>query len=387
MKNIKDALTGIEQAAHSETLGSPIIENISDPPTYFVGLLLRGIAGFEWSEGDRSAWQVNVIYKSVRFLIKDWKRSTWLISTVNHSSKTHDIARQLQRKIRKACEIMDKALSPELKQMVEVENFFVKNSYNRIRSLYEFFRNETEKALQEKENAIPKYNKDQIPEEIFDNGESNINLIAIMRIDPYFLAKNKAFYNTCSMVDFFFSYTELLFDILFAFNSTKTMTYHQFRNLSWKERFNIATNNKISKNPEIEKLYRKLLYVKDTWRDIVLHGFAGEEALLVPLNGVGLVPISYELTSRTAHLSPTSSEESIRQVLEVFLAFDNWVKNDLDIQYAVLYGESDLEIPFQLERLNEIRSWMTSRGDFENALFIETEMREQWMERFLEGYY
>jgi hypothetical protein len=97
-----------------------------------------------------------------------------------------------------------------------------------------------------------------------------------------------ASYNACAMIAFFFSYTDLIFDILFALSLHPTMSFQEFRLRSWRERFNIVLP--MAQNRHLSQMYQQLLRMKQIWRDVPLHGFGGNAALLVPVPGLGLIP-------------------------------------------------------------------------------------------------
>jgi hypothetical protein len=120
------------------------------------------------------------------------------------------ILRSIQRNT-----ILHLGLEPELKKQVEAKNFALKNSYDHVRSLYDYFRGQVEDALNDLEevNAREPTANDEFVEKINQK---------------------------CAMIAFFFSYADLIFDTLFALSLHPTMSFQEFRARSWRERFTIV---------------------------------------------------------------------------------------------------------------------------------------------------
>jgi hypothetical protein len=130
-------------------------------------------------------------------------------------------------------------------------------------------------------------------------------------------------------------------------------------------------------------MYQQLLHTKQIWRDVPLHGFGGLAALLVPVPGLGLIPTSFESISTTAHFSHTPiREKNARQMLELVSSFDAWLAENESTRYAVLYAQSGPEIPFNQERIEEIRTWMSSPEAFKKTLNNEKSYRQYLLDHY-----
>lgn len=364
-----------------------MITSILSPPTYIVSLLMSGVAGFRRFAGEKSSWEVYARYKNVRFRIRDWKRSTWSIDASEDTTETRKLALGLKGTIENAGKILEDAIAPALQKKVQDKNFFLLNSYHMIRPIYEYFRVQVSSMLQEQEKGKPvsevrshaELKKNDHMTAIPDHGKPTLVRDKHLEESWNRIIKHMGAlsHNTGAMVAFFFSYLELLFDILLAFDPRQTMTFREFRNLTWSERF--CTVLPVATDKKIAQIYQWLLEIKRGTRDVLLHGFGGDQALLVPLSGFGLVPVLSEALSGSLHFSwPFPfSEDDARRAIEVFSAFDDWASKDRVAQYALLYAESGFEIPFEQERLDEIRQWMSSPEDFQEALREEAEMRDR----------
>ena len=149
------------------------------------------------------------------------------------------------------------------------------------------------------------------------------------------------------------------------------MTLHDFQEQAWRERF--KTVFPVNKDKDIGRIYRNLLEIRDGWRNVIEHGFRSkEESLLIPLLGLGLVPISYTNASKAIHFALTPSPKNgIQEALDVFLAFDTWIANNQRTACIVLFAQYSNSIPLIEQRLQEIRKWIHSPETLKRALFGE----------------
>ena len=188
-------------------------------------------------------------------------------------------------------------------------------------------------------------------------------------------------HNASAMIAFFFSYTELLFDVLFALDEGRGMTYSKFRQLDWAERFKkvlpVATERSLG------SVYEQLLDIKRTNRNTLFHGFGGESALLVRLAPVGLIPVSYDVLKKSILFSWHPVEESnARMILENCQAFDEWVLRYDRAWYAYTYAASTFEIPFDSKQVKRINGWMSSRQEFLKALEEESQRLDYMLDQY-----
>lgn len=229
-----------------------------------------------------------------------------------------------------------------------------------------------------------------------------------------------ASYNACAMVSFFFSYTEFLMNTLHIFypvaalpkkpkkslfysfsnmlswirrirttsktswakTPTANMTLHDFQERSWRERFNAVFPVKNDK--ELARIYRKLLEIRDGWRNVIEHGFRSEkEALLIPLPGLGLIPISYTNASKAIHFAITPSPKNgIQEALDAFLAFDTWATDNQRTACIITFTQHSDVIPLMEKRLQEIREWMSSLDVLKEALKAEEDELQSWLDHY-----
>jgi hypothetical protein len=234
LTRVHAALTGVEedQAPESTSGHYSLLSHLVTPPSYFVYLLLRTVGFRSYQMDDKSEWQFHVRYRGTAFCILDWKATAWSIEgkeTLLSGQGNEEIqgkAESLRRRIENASRRLDDILEPELKKQVVAKNFALQNSYDHVRSLYDYFRGQVEDALNDLEEAIRRETTSS--DEFVEKFNQQLELERI------------ASYNACAMIAFFFSYTDLIFDTLFALSLHSTMSFQEFRALSWRERFLIV---------------------------------------------------------------------------------------------------------------------------------------------------
>ena len=374
MSKLTRALTGITQDTNSTRLplvASPIISKLVDPPTYVVQMLLCGFAGLEWSRGDKAAWEVELDFKNVPFTVSDWRRSSWSIYCSKNTCQTRPVAEELQRKLASAGRLLNQMLRPEFQSQVDGGEFYIKNSFRLVRRPYEHFRQILESELLNLEE--PRNSGDRITAKTASSLADQFN--TIIRLEEVIS------HTASAMIAFFFSYTELLFDVLFAFKEDRGISYLEFRQLTWAERFKRALP--VSTDRELSVLYDRLLTVKRTTRDVVFHGYGGEPALLIPSGNLGLIPVSYEVLTDSALFSwiPVGRSDA-QEILASCQTFDDWVASDDRAWYAYKYAESCFEIPFGSASVERVKNWMSSRDDFVEALEEEGIAQDYLMEQY-----
>ena len=170
-------------------------------------------------------------------------------------------------------------------------------------------------------------------------------------------------------------------DALFAFKADRRLSYLEFRKLTWDERF--KTVFPVQSDSEIKEIYEHLRSLRKRVRDEVLHGLGGRPALLVPYGFLGLVPLSSNNLREHVHYSwqPVTSEEA-SEIVRLLSQFEAWTEKTDSVWYVVRFMQCGFEIPFELTRVEEVQSWMTSRQEFEIALEKETGRRDYLLEQY-----
>jgi len=360
MSNADLVIEKIRRVFHEvEDIGEPIAypvrieDKICDPPSYMVRLVLR-MSDFKlWGPEEKVTWLSYLRYRDVGFEVRDWKRSTWTINAESGDESARNAARELKSKILAAARILDSHLAAGFREEVESGRFFVDNTYLKVRNTYEHFKQE--------------YLRD---EEQSSRGGSLGELMTVAMEEM-----SRRGYNGCAAVAFYFSAMEVLFDVFFAFGNQE-VDYVTFKNKKgsgwdWKKRFKHVLP--VRGRPDLAEIYRRLLRIKRSIRDRVLHGMGGEESILVSVPRLGLLPISYK------HLDPIDglgwvllSNEAFSDVPAAFNEFDTWLSENQPWANQVLYAESMLAIPLFGRRRDEILKAM-SEPNFGDWIHAEQE--------------
>ena len=379
---INSALTGIVQGSGPSSPTQrlyPIASRLTSPPSYLVRMLLCGLAKLNWYSGDKSSWEVPLEFKGVQFLLSDWKRSSWSIFSYSDTCDARNAAKQLESKIASACSLLDSVLHQELRGEVENGQFYLKNSLLLVRKPYEYFREALNEELLELDEIRARpinWNPDPERDKAMASSSGGVTVTLLSSVSDHFnneiRVKRAVSHNACAMIAFFLSYTEFLFDVLFAFDEGRSMSYVDFRRLSWAERFKRTLP--VSADSALREIYNRLLAMKRTVRDKVLHGYGDESTLLVPFGGIGLIPMTFSVLEDSVAFSWFPVQESdANEVLEVCESFDDWVESNDQSWYALRFAQYALNIPFEPSAVQRVRGWMSSRDDFEAELVALSE--------------
>ena len=282
-ERLKQALKGIKEdlsPTDLPELASPLMAKLTDPPTYIVQMLLCSIAGFKSSREDKATWAIEVEFEGVQFKVRDWKRSTWSICSTVDTPHIRETANALHRKLISAGSLMNQIMRPNLLQQVNNGQFYIKNSFSSARRPYEYFRDvlsaELLRLTETPNKPIaeePNLETDQstVPEEIKNSGiKITLDRAFTDYVNKLIQLEEVISHNASAMIAFFFSYTELLFDVLFAFEENRGITYLKFRQLDWAERF--KTVLPVSTDHSLRSIYEQLLDIRRTTRNTLFHG-------------------------------------------------------------------------------------------------------------------
>ena len=359
------ALRGVEDASGDDEWlqlassggGATIHKRIASPRSYFMRVTLA-ISGFQLIRGaeDKSLWQAALKFEGRRFWLVDWKATTWSIACESGDADAIASCRKLLKKLLNAANLINKELSEQLRQKAADDGFFIHNPHPQVFQTYKHFRDRVDE--------LSKPSGEKKRRAAGDAGE------IITRAWNEGLALG---YNAAAMVAFFFSYMELSMDVMLAFQRPRAKTLSEFRQLTWAERCALVFP---MQDPTFRRMYPQLREWKKSVRDEALHGFGGAERVLVPLEGIGLVPISYKDLDEMLHSFMGLSPDEAREAVKLFDEFVEWLYSCPSTMYAALYMKRAKPIPFHEKRLAELRSHMTSKKDFGEMLDEEDKFEE-----------
>jgi len=150
----------------------------------------------------------------------------------------------------------------------------------------------------------------------------------------------------------------------------QSIDYFAFRNMKWRER--VCHVLPVGTDPELGKLHSRLLRIKYEVRDRMLHGLGGQESILLPTPGLGLVPLSFEhIDSMNMFSWVPFSEEVLEDVPNAFDELDDWLTSHQPWRDYVMLAKSMLPIPLFGDRRQEILDALGE--DFEDWIHSEQE--------------
>jgi hypothetical protein len=360
---------GVEDAGDPVSCRVRLEDGIIDPPSYMAKMALVLGGRFKWYKShEKSGWQVYVRYKGISYSLEDWKNYSWSISAETGDAETVLGASELKKKIAGAAKRMGRIVAEYGSQRLRSGQFFILNNYPKIRNACYHFRYHIQSEQESRKKREASYRKPKAVEKLVDRLNESIASDTRIAVAGY------------AMVGLYFSSLEVLFDVMFAFGERQT-EYVTFRRLSWAKRFKTVLPP--SSTPELARLYQRLLALKQNYRDTIFHGLGGDESLLIPLPGAGLVPISYETLTRSIHFRPTMMDvEFALEALHLSDEFDAWLESTTPYSHHLEFARFGFPIPLYGERLDEVKDAMAGPRDFtewlEEQATIEDYLREQY---------
>ncbi|MCL5770896.1 MAG: hypothetical protein M1479_01280 [Actinobacteria bacterium] len=336
---------------------SSFSQKIYDPPSYIIDILFFNVLGcIDFGPFDKIRWHTYFSYKNVTFLIHDYKFGSTTIRYENNDSSKASVLKELLKKIQIASKLIDKELRTFLEEEIAKENFYIRNSYANLKSIYDFYKDKYIKTR--KRIANLSQDKKSFSKDFNDSINKELRL------------ERECQYYMFSVVLSFFSLSEFLLISLLCF-SEKKVNYIEFKNLSWDERFIKIFN--IDSNKTICKIYNELLEIRKEYRNPLSHGiWAQYEHLLVPLKNHGLLPISYEIIGKNM-IFGIDKGISMNKVLNTFNIFFKYLNSDQFYRMVVRYLEFSFPIPFDKNRIKHIKKFMDDEDKFEEYLIRRDE--------------
>ena len=359
-KKLELAMAGIEpyrpDGQNSVYTFSNISTGNTHPPAYIVAFVFLAMLKFEnYGSAEKVWWHTYFKYKNVPFLIRDYKFGSWSLESKDDIESAKKLVPEVEGKIRRASRYADKLLEAEFKKVIQKGEFYIHNAYRKLRDAYEFYRTETEIAL----DIVTKHHEKR-------SAEKPDTHRAVQLHNESLDLQTRLVYRSVPLMTSFFSLLEFIVDVFFAFEQIH-LSFFEFRNLSWQDRFKKVIP--LESGSDYIRLYEKLVGIKSQYRNPLAHGLTNESALLVPFPFAGLVPISYEHLSKSIHFGYVQiSAKSIQELLNSFGEFLNRMSDEEPFCYYMLYMESGFSIPVAKEDVSSIRAMMTDPDHFEQYL-------------------
>ncbi len=353
-KKINSALYGINvaQSWPDETDYISFDSRETDPPGYMIKMVLYRLYGKRLPRGgDKSEWALPIEYQGHTFVITDYRRYSW---NIYGHSEGRRLVPSLKKKIISAANLLNKFISQEAKSHFEHDDLFLQNHYHRTLALYNHFYEATTSLLAEDDAAHKQKKKRK------DSRLEGIATILNAEIRRHQMIER----NLIATAIFFFSLTEVLFDICFALGDRRNVSYKQYRESDWSDRFKSVFD--VSKKSNISKLYTDLIAVRRYYRNIPVHA---SPEFFFHLKDFGLIPSDYAALSSPHMSEPLGFRpETAISVLQLFDAALKLFNNGGVAGFAKIYAAYDLAIPISIQAAAEVKRFMTSKKVFKTEM-------------------
>lgn len=318
-------------------------DRITSPNSYLVKMIFTWLTGERLEEGYyRSDWIISLKYRGFTWLLEDDEASAWYIYGEESASQDAEI---LIKKITSAAKIMNQYVSEVAKNEINRNEFLLINHFDRINSFYQLFRFETELLIRER-------NEPEIEPSKFAN---------LFRSRAGYQKKIEA--NVTAAIFFFFSLTEIILDCCYSLGERYGLTFNDFRNTSWSERFK---NYFPVGGGEFNTVFTQLLEIRDANRNAFAHA---EPIFMLWFDRVGWIPRDVRDLHRP--IMGTFNVITEKEAKIIFDTFDRaltFIKRDPFGQYVSLYVQSGLPIQMIEDNVRELRNEMTSLEDFADEI-------------------
>jgi hypothetical protein len=187
-----------------------IIRGVNNPPAYMVQILLLNVLGLKnLGPGEKTRCQTPFKFKGLRFMVRDSKFG-WAIDSDAAKERAGPLALELRAKIERGTAALDRILHPYLNRQVKKGQFFLKNEYGRLRSLYEFHKKKARTASTALRMSNEAY-------KVARHSGSNFIRAAVKQLNKEFRYQREISNYSFAMVVAFFSMQEHILDAFYAF--------------------------------------------------------------------------------------------------------------------------------------------------------------------------
>lgn len=409
-----------------------------DPPVYIVRLIFIDILKLkDYGKMDRVWWHTYFRFQGYDFKIRDYKFGSWTLEvnceekyiirkeikpgiffeTIDEDSDLYKVSLLILSKLKKAAKILIPYFKNEYLDDSKIENYYIYNTYEKLESIYLFFKNRLELALQKYNSLLVKkdntnfrkklkiehkvgtplrdiiqdigdplsklLNEFNFSQKLIENHNNEIEdgkVKGFIIYDRYAViieeAEKEISNFSFALITIFFSILEFILEIFYLFQNRK-IGLKDFKSKSWDFKFKYIFP--IQNDKGIKKLYDAFREIKSKYRNPLSHGLLNEINYLIPVPLYGLKPISYEYLTDKIHYRdiPIKKEDAI-QLKNNFDDFLNYIKKITPYNYYVLFLKFGFPVPIKEDKIKELKSEMTSieefleylmdRSEYENAI-------------------
>ncbi len=404
-----------------------------DPPVYIVRLIFIDILKLkDYGKMDRVWWHTYFRFQGYDFKIRDYKFGSWTLEvnceekyiirkeikpgiffeTIDKDSDLYKVSLLILSKLKKAAKVLIPYFKNEYLDDSKIENYYIYNTYDKLESIYLFFKNKLELALQKYNSLLAKkdntnfrkklkiVHKEETPlrDVIQDIGDPLFKLLkefnfpqkmienhnneieagkvkGLITYDRYAVIIEEAEKNisnfSFALVTIFFSTLEFILEIFYLFQN-RTIGIKDFKSMSWESKFKYIFS--IQDDKGIKKLYDAFREIKSKYRNPLSHGLLNEINYLIPVPLYGLKPISYEyLTDEIHYRDIQIKKKDAIQLKNNFDDFLSYIKKITPYNYYTLFLKFGFPVPIKEDKIKELKNKMTSIEEFLDYLMDRSE--------------
>lgn len=345
------------------------------PAPYMVFLTLVYGLGFNFvlRPYEKMAWLIPITFNGLPMCIGHQKFGLWIVAA--NQDEAHRILPELFARLRKAEQVTERILQPEVEKRIRAGQITVDNQFFWTRDRYLFFRQRAIKAYTSKRPLRSKTRK--------------VNwgpIKAVTTFSDPFKSQREGFYFASAAVDAYFSHLEHVLVLLLPFSGFRQDRddLQAYIRKFWTDKFKRIFD--LSKNEKARKLYEELREVKERLRNSVAHGGfeKGIASLFVHFKEIGAAPATLSTHPNNKglfRLFPIQ-EMDFEKACHIFDEADCLLKED-ESRYGYKYAETGLPVAFSVQAISSYEDAMKSDKSFnslmkKNIAFLDVYENMDW---------
>ena len=179
-----------------------------------------------------------------------------------------------------------------MKDQINQGNYYLNNAYLKLFNFYEFYKKQVESAIIASEEEQKRAANIKASAKLKSTSGKDLQEYLSKILTAGRSNEPEITYFLFSLTTVFFSLTEFVFEALYAFEHPK-LTKEEFKEKNWYERFTIFFP--LDQDKTITKLYQSFIDMKRNFRNPLTHELSDEAGILIPIQGIGLIPLSFAL--------------------------------------------------------------------------------------------
>ncbi|MDQ6865861.1 MAG: hypothetical protein M3044_18790 [Thermoproteota archaeon] len=323
-----------------------VLAGSSKTPQYMVRLLLFGLMRFKnYGTMDKVLWHTYLNYKGFIFGVVESRWRGYTIQGIDKNETTVKLAKQIQGLFDTSCDRIDPILQASLEESKRTHGYYLNNSYNRLFSIYAFYKREILKAVEDHQKAKNK----------------KVNPMTIGKyLNEVALLEDSISNNTFALMSAFYSLLDFSMTAMYVLKQPNGT--ERIRTLKFKEQFKQLFP--VNSDKQLKDIYDSLVKIKDNYRNPLMRGLLSWE-ILVPFPYIGLIPLSFKSLDKVTYRD-ISVEEAV-DIVNTFQTFLDMTENKIPYAFYNVYLESGLSIPMNSLLVTELTKEMTSLDAFKGC--------------------